>query len=212
MENNDTDLFHISAISTIGALTMNQKFREDDQSFLERVSEIIRPELRSTGFKAYPWPKPLRHNTGLKIERVGPIAWEVGGTPTTIKKVGIHFEGVIQGSLQLDIEVTPYETGIDEFRLQQLAHQNVPKAQVMEELRTYLLGNAELCRHFEVKRGRYSHSYPPACEAVRFIMQPSEIVASNEYAKFCLDVVRHVAPLVDTWLDTNRQRWMSHMG
>jgi hypothetical protein len=192
-----------------GEETMNQRFQKDDLPFLERVGEIIRFDLSPMGFKTYPWG-PLRHNAGLKIEKDDPIVWTVGGTPTTVEKVGIHFEGLIQRSLQLDIEVTPYETGIDEFRLQQLARQNVPKAQVMEELRNHLLGNAELCRHFEVKRGRYSH--PPACQAVRFTMRTRGFGDPNEYGTFCLEVVRQVAPLVDAWLATNRGRWTSHAG
>ncbi len=184
---------------------MSDKFTKDDLPYLQRVSKEIEPDLALLGFETYAWNRV--HNSGLKIQPADKSLWTVGGTSYTEEKVGIHFERIESGALRLDVEVLPYETKIDAVRLQELEQINVPKVEVMKQLREHLMNKSEISRHFIVKKGRYNHAYPSACEALRFSVLPEKNLYRSEYGKFCLDVVKRVAPLIDEWLAQNKNKW-----
>ena len=184
---------------------MSDKFTKDDFAYLQHVGEQIKPVLDGLDFETYPWN--LSYGSALKIQPKDHALWTVGGTSHREENVGIHFEAQEFGALRLDIEIFPYKPKIDAARFLELESNNVPKAQVMKELREHLINNSELMRHFIVKRGHYGHMTPSACEAVRFTVLPEKKLDRNGYGEFCLDVVKRVAPLINDWLAKNKERW-----
>jgi len=87
------------------------------------------------------------HNDGLKISKA---RWTISSPAFGVEGVNVHFESRQPGTLQLDVEIVPYEGSIEEepTRVAELNEQLLLKRKLIEEIRNQLSSERSLYTDF----------------------------------------------------------------
>jgi hypothetical protein len=193
---------------------MARKFSKNDLEFLQETTKLLFAEILrgKMPYRCYVWPGPLRYNGGFKIERTRPSEWQIGGVVGRSDKVDIHFDASKFGEITLDVGVEPYEenTNLTEDRLAELERNNVPRVQVMREIRNTIANDLVVTEQLMVVTegsGLKKPEYPKAHSAVKFIMVNGDPTSPEEFAAFCMQVLEAAGPCVDRWIVLNQTRW-----
>jgi hypothetical protein len=136
------------------------------------------------------------HNDGLKVSK---IEWTIPCPAHGVEGVNVHFESRQPGTLQLDVEIVPYEGSIEQNpgRLDQLQIQLKLKSILIEAIRIELASDPLLEVDFGASMDHLlDPSKPSALCAMKFSTRAAETTPNSD-ASFFSRLIDRATPMVD---------------